>query len=202
MSIWRTMGERTAAMLVRPGWGFRAAAEARGPGFTLAFGALLLAVPQIVLMVMGAFGVGFRNVGGDAILTAGLTGFAAGVVLLFATAGLVRWLARALDGVASYARALGFVVHATVPAWVLGTAGNLASPRQQLFAMIGIGWSIVLFGVGAGPMLAIPRGKRVVFAFAGGIGMALIWAVALVAVALVLAGVLERELAERLVRGM
>lgn len=200
MSIWRQMGARTGGMLVRPGATFRAAA-ADPATFTLAYGAVLLAAPQLVLMVLGLFGRGFRGVGVDAILTSGLTGFAAGVAVLAGTALLVRWLARVLDGGAGLGGALTMVVHATVPAWVLSTIGNVVEPRQGLFGLIGIAWSIALLPVGAGALLAVPPGKRGVFTFAAGAGMLLLWAAALLVVALVLANVLDREMAERVVRG-
>lgn len=200
MTGWRLMAARTGGMLVRPGPTLRAAAGDRA-GFTLAFGAVLLAAPQIVLMVMGLFGRGFRGMGVDAILTSGTTGFAAGAAILIVTAALARWLARALDGSAGFGQALALMVHATVPVWVLSTIGNLVEPRQYVFGLAGLAWSIALLFVGAGAVLAVPRGKRGVFAFATGIGMLLLWAVALVGVAVVLANVLDREVAERLVRG-
>jgi hypothetical protein len=197
--IGRAMGERALGMLLRPAATLRAAVTPADPGFTLAFGAVLLAVPQVVLMLLGLFGVGFRNVGADAVLQAGLAGFVAGAAVLAAMAALVRWLAGAMGGACDGARAVAFVVHATVPAWVLGAVGNLAGSRQWIVAVAGIAWSIALLGVGAGPVAAVPRERRLAFAAAAGAGTVLIWAVALVVLAAVLTGVLERELAERVV---
>lgn len=173
--------------------------RATGTSKIVIYLAVLLAVPQTVLFLLGMVGIGFSdNIGAGTVLSIALLGFAATAALVAAMVFLTRWIAPKLDGSGDAGAALRYVLAATVPLWVFALLGNLADPIQRGAAIVGFVWMIVNAAKGAGPLLNVPEGKRAVFVFAWVLSFLLFWIVALSIVTGVTAGWLAEEITSEL----
>ena len=196
------IAKRIVGILFRPGVEWPIVAEEAGSnrGFLVTYAASLLTLPALILVVLGLFGIGFRNASPDTVLTIGGAGLIATACLVLLLALIVRWVARAFDVPIDYARAFSFTIHATTPLWIGATIGNLIDPVQRLLALVAFVWAIVLVAKGATAMLGMAREKRGVFAYTVALSLLMLWLIVLAVVLGVAAASLGADVASQWAR--
>lgn len=200
--MFAAIAKRVFGILTRPGteWPVIAGESVGRNGFILAYAAVLLTIPPLVLVALGVVGIGFANASAATVLTIGVTGLLATMSLVLLLAVIVRWVARALDVAMDYGHAFSFTIHATTPMWISAAIGNMIDPIQRLLAVVAFGWAIVLIAKGATAMLGIAREKRGVFTYTIALSLILLWLIVLGAVLGVVFAVLGGDVAGQFAR--
>ena len=157
--------ERAKAILMTPKaeWP-TVAAETKSPREVLLQYALPLMAIGPICSVLGGFLAPY-SLGVTYYVSTAIVSFVLGIVSLFALSFIANVLSPNFGGKNDFASAVKLVAYSWTPVWLFGLFGLLVglAPALGLLGFLALIYGLYLFYLGAGPVMAVPQDKSVVY---------------------------------------